>query len=73
MANYFLEQGFQKGDTIALFMFNRPEYVVIWMGLAKIGVVPAFINSNLRNESLAATIKVGNCKAVVYGIELEKG
>ena len=30
VANYFIQQGFKKGDTIALFMNNRPEYVATW-------------------------------------------
>jgi acyl-CoA synthetase (AMP-forming)/AMP-acid ligase II len=41
-------RGFRKGDVVALFMMNRPEFVATWMGLAKVGVVTAFLNHNLR-------------------------
>ena len=39
--------------------------------MAKIGVVPALINYNLKSNSLVHTIKVAGCKAVVYGLEVE--
>ena len=32
-------QGLQAGDTVALLLPNRTEYVPAWMGLAKIGIV----------------------------------
>ena len=73
MANYFESLGYKKGDSVALFMENRPEFVTIWLGLAKIGVVPAFINYNLRHESLVHSVKVANCKAIIFGAELFDG
>ena len=53
-----------------MFMENRPEYVATWLGLAKIGVVPALINYNLKKDALIHTIRVANCKAIIYGVEL---
>ena len=52
-----------------MFMENRPEYVATWLGLAKIGVVPALINYNLKKDALIHTIRVANCKAIIYGVE----
>merc|ERR1711881_365968 len=71
VANYFLSLNFKKGDSIAIFMENRPEYVAIWLGLAKIGVIPALINYNLKKESLLHTISVADCRAIIYGLEVE--
>lgn len=73
VANYFIERGYAKGDCVALFMENRPEYVGLWLGLAKIGVIPALINYNLRQSSLLHTINVAECRAIIYGAELEYG
>jgi solute carrier family 27 fatty acid transporter 1/4 len=73
VANYFLAKGFSKGDAVALFMENRPEYVGLWLGLAKIGVIPALINYNLRQTSLLHTVGVADCRALIYGLELEEG
>ena len=65
--SHFLNEGFEKGDTIAVFMENRPEFVRTWLGLAKIGVIPALINYNLRAEPLFHTIQLVKCKAVNDG------
>ncbi|XP_055949043.1 long-chain fatty acid transport protein 1-like isoform X2 [Argiope bruennichi] len=70
VANCFHKLGFQYGDDVALFMDSKVEFVAIWLGLSKIGVVPALINSNLRQQSLAFSITVVNCKAVIFGSEL---
>jgi len=48
VAQWALAQGFKFDDCVALFMENRPEYVVWWMGFTKIGVRIALINTNLR-------------------------
>ncbi|XP_050545914.1 long-chain fatty acid transport protein 4-like isoform X4 [Daktulosphaira vitifoliae] len=65
IANYFKEKGFKRGDSVALFMESCPEYVSIWLGLSKIGVVVALINSNLQYETLLHSIKVSNCKTII--------
>jgi len=36
IANYFGKKDFKKGDSIALFMENCPEYVCIWLGLSRV-------------------------------------
>jgi len=70
IANYFRSLGYSKGDSLALFMENRPEYVATWLGLAKIGVVPALINYNLKEKALTHTVQVANCSGLIYGVEL---
>ncbi|XP_035205863.1 long-chain fatty acid transport protein 1-like [Stegodyphus dumicola] len=70
IANCFAKLGFHRGDDVAVFMESKPEFVGIWLGLSKIGVVPALINSNLRLDPLAHSITVVNCKAVIFGSEL---
>ncbi|XP_046919481.2 fatty acid transport protein 1 [Dermatophagoides farinae] len=70
IVNYFLAQGFQKGDEIALFMENRPEYVAIWLGLAKAGIVSALINNNQRMNPLIHSLVVIKCKALIFSSEL---
>src|SRR6266516_1684713 len=65
VANCFTELGFHPGEEVALFMESRPEYVGIWLGLAKAGVVSALINTNQRLETLVHSITVVNCKALI--------
>ena len=53
-------------------LFLRPEYVATWLGLAKIGVIPALINYNLKQNALVHTVRVANSKAIIYGVELSQ-
>lgn len=73
IASYFKSKGFKREDSIALLMETRPEYSCIWMGLSKIGVVTALINSNLRKDTLLHSIKAAKCKAIIFGAELSAG
>ena len=57
----------QHGDTVALFMDNCPEYILIYLALSKIGVTGAFINYNLRGESLTHCIRIADCTALFFG------
>ena len=53
IARLFQEKfNLKKGDCVALFLEYKPEYIGIWLGLSKLGVITALINTNLRNESL---------------------
>ena len=47
-ARWALDQGLAKGETVCLMMSNRPEYMAIWLGLTRVGVVVSLINTNLR-------------------------
>ena len=69
IANFFLLSGYQKGDTVALLMENRPEYVATWLGLAKIGVVSALINYNQKLQALIHAVQAAKSKAIIYGPE----
>lgn len=69
VANWALAQGLKAGDAVALFMENRPEYIAIWYGLSKIGVITGLINHNLNGEGLAHCINIASAKAVLMGTE----
>ncbi|ESQ79988.1 long-chain-acyl-CoA synthetase [Asticcacaulis sp. YBE204] len=62
MANRFAHwaraRGLKAGDTVALLMPNRPEYIAIWLGLNKLGVVTALINNSLTGSGLAHCINI---------------
>lgn len=42
------------GSKLAMFMYNRPEFISNWYGAINCGATPAFINNNLR--------KLSNCR-----------
>ncbi|XP_035207925.1 long-chain fatty acid transport protein 4-like [Stegodyphus dumicola] len=72
VAHCFLSRGYKKGDEVALFLENCVEYICIWLGLAKIGVIISFINTNLRKDSLVHSINVIDAKAVIFGKNLSR-
>lgn len=72
VANLFSKKfNLKKGDCVALFLENKPEYIGMWLGLSKIGVISALINSNLKKAPLIHSINVVQPKCVVYGADLE--
>uniref|UniRef100_A0ACB8F0L7 Uncharacterized protein n=1 Tax=Sphaerodactylus townsendi TaxID=933632 RepID=A0ACB8F0L7_9SAUR len=73
VANLLYGQGFRSGDVITLFMESCNKYVGLWLGMAKIGVEAALVNSHVRKESLLHCINISQSKAVVFGGELAEG
>ncbi len=51
-------------------MENKPEFIGLWYGLSKLGVISALINTNLRNKTLLHSIEIAKPKVLVYGQEL---
>jgi fatty-acyl-CoA synthase len=60
----------QRGDAVALLMSNCAEYLAIWLGLTRIGVVVALVNSQLAGDVLAHSIKIAHPKYLIVGADL---
>ena len=73
IANYFNGCGLKAGDEVGLMMNNKPEYVGIWLGLAKAGIIPAFINTNNRLDGLMNCFNAFKCKAIIYDSQYYSG
>ena len=49
---HFLSLGIQKGDRVAIFMVNSPDFLYAWFGLNKIGAIMVPVNTGfLINET----------------------
>ncbi|XP_014205058.1 long-chain fatty acid transport protein 4 [Copidosoma floridanum] len=72
VATVFKTHGYKKGDVVALLLENRPEFVCIWLGLSKLGIITPLINTNLRKATLLHSIKVAECQALIYGADLSE-
>ncbi len=68
-SRWALSRGLAQGDTVCLMMPNRPEYLAIWLGLTRVGVVVALINTNLRGVALAHCIDVVAPKHIIAAAE----
>jgi len=60
----------RPGDAVALVMNNCAEYVAVWLGFTRIGVVVALVNSQLSGDALVHSIAVANPLALIVGAEL---
>src|SRR5436190_1678375 len=73
IANRFAHWGkslnLRRGQTVALFMPNRLEYVCVWYGLSKIGVVTALINNQLAGLQLAHCLTISGASHIIVDAE----
>jgi fatty-acyl-CoA synthase len=69
IGNWAVSQGFKPGECLSLFMENRPEFVAVWLGLAKAGCMTALINTNVKGKPLVHAMTVANSVGVIFGTE----
>ena len=59
--------GLNKGDSFALLMDNRIEYLLLILAAVKSGSIAALINTTVRGEGLRHVLNVANAKAIFIG------
>ncbi len=64
-AHWAKGQNLRKGAVVALFMPNRAEYLPIWYGLSKVGVVTALINNQLAGAQLAHCLTISGATHIL--------
>jgi citronellyl-CoA synthetase len=69
IARFYLNKGAKKGDVIAVIIENRSELVATIVGLAKIGVVSALVNTSQNGKVLTHSINLVKPIAVIVGEE----
>jgi fatty-acyl-CoA synthase len=70
VAHAVLAAGLRPGDVVALLMLNRPEYLMMWLGLAKAGIGTALINTSATGDVLAHALRQVDARALIVGSEL---
>ena len=73
VSNVFYSRGYRKNERIALFMDSRREFIGMWLGLSRIGLVPALINSKIKHQWLVHSLHIVDCQTLVYSSELADG
>lgn len=53
IAHAALAHGLKRGDVVALLMNNRPDFVLVWLGLAKVGIVTGLLNTSATGPVLS--------------------
>lgn len=63
-AQWAIDKGI-AGQTIALLMYNCPDYVAIWLGLTRVGCTVALLNTNLRANALNHCINISGAQYLI--------
>lgn len=64
-AHALLDLGIRKGQTVALLMTNRPEYLISWFAIIRIGAVASPLNPSYKAREVAHQLKDSEAVAVV--------
>lgn len=65
MANALLGLGVTKGDKVALFMMNRPEWVISFMAAARIGAVATPLNPSYKKMEVTYQVNDSEAKVLI--------
>ena len=64
-SRWALDAQLQKGDVVALMMGNCADYAAIWLGLTRVGVIVALLNTHLAAPALAHCLRVAGARSVI--------
>ena len=59
------ERGFKKGDVMAIFIPNMPEYAVIFLGVAAVGGINTTVNSLYSTADLVHQFNDSGAKFLI--------
>ena len=68
-AHWGTGRGLKRGQTVAILLPNRPDFIAAWYGLNKIGVTAALINSHLTGPALAHCMKLADAGHIIVDEE----
>jgi fatty-acyl-CoA synthase len=69
-ARWALAEGLERGDVVCLLLENCPDYMAIWLGLTRVGVVVALLNTHLVGEPLLHSMRIVNPRRLIAGSAL---
>jgi crotonobetaine/carnitine-CoA ligase len=61
--------GVQRPGRVAIQLPNRPEFVIAWIALARLGVVEVPLSTSLRGDLLAHQVRTAGCEIVITTAE----
>ena len=64
-ARWARKSALAPGEVVCLLMPNCPEYLAVWLGLTRAGVIVALLNTNLTGTALAHSINIVQPRYVI--------
>src|SRR3972149_7971674 len=71
-ANALLDAGLSPGDHIGIYSFNCIEYVIVFWGAAKAGIVLVHFNARLKDSELAGLARHSEIKMLLFKDDLSE-
>jgi len=65
VANALAGDGISLGDRVALFLPNIPSFVIVYLGIQKMGAIAVSINSTLKTEEIKFILDDSDAKVIV--------
>lgn len=65
LAAGLLTLGLARGDRLALWMTNKPEWLLAWLAAARIGVAVAPINTRYKTQEAEYILRQSDAKALI--------
>ncbi len=69
LAHVLASKGVSRGDTIAIFMENRSEFVLAMLALVKLGACASLINNSLSGAALVHCLRTTDARGCILGEE----
>ena len=69
LANGLRDTGVHKGDCVCLLMTNRPEFLLSWFAITRIGAVVSTMNPSYQEREVV--YQMSNCDAVAIIVQHE--
>lgn len=70
IARWAKANGIGKGDTVALLLPNRPDYLCIWLGIARAGGATALLNTSQTGHALMHSVAIVKPKLAIVAQDL---
>lgn len=65
LANALLDLGIRQGQKVCLFMTNRPEFVVSWFAITRIGAIASPLNPSYKEREIVHQIVNSEASALI--------
>lgn len=68
----FIISGIQRGDKVAIWAPNIPEWMISFLGLADIGAITVPIDPNAKRDDLFYILEQSECKSIIIAGDSEE-
>lgn len=72
LGNLLMDLGIQKGDRVAVLLYNCPQYIETYTALAKIGAIIVPLNFRLVKSELTSILNDSGTETLLFGEDFEE-